>query len=116
MFTLFNGGKALASKVKFRRFYLIMNLKAEDTERIDALQLYYKVHSAIKKSLSTGKAGEAAFKPTPKGDYAFCAHDSHNDTLKVIEDAISQAGCNTEDRKILTIGLQMDADQYVVPD
>jgi hypothetical protein len=25
MFTLFNGGKALGSKVKFAKFYLIMN-------------------------------------------------------------------------------------------
>jgi len=53
------------------------------------LQAFQKFTSILKKAVSTGKAGEAAFKPTPKGDYAFCAHDSHNDTLKIIEDAIS---------------------------
>ena len=31
MFTIFNGGKSLGSKVKFSRFYLIMNIKAADT-------------------------------------------------------------------------------------
>lgn len=89
MFTLLNGGKSLGSKVKFRRIYLIINMKAEDTEHFDALQLYYKVHASIKKSLSAGKAGEAAFKPSVKGDYGFNAHENINDSLKVIEDAIA---------------------------
>ena len=35
MFTVFNGGKAMNSKVKFTRFYLILNLKVQDVE-IDA--------------------------------------------------------------------------------
>ena len=105
MFTIFNGGKALSSKVKFRRIYLIFNLKAEDVDEIDALQIYYKVVASIKKSLSAGKAGEAAFKPTPKGDYGFNAHDSHNDSLKVLEEAISQAGCNVSKTKSARIEL-----------
>ena len=49
MFTIFNGGKALGSKVKFSRFYLIMNVKATDT--LDAQELYYKVSAAIKKNV-----------------------------------------------------------------
>jgi len=52
MFTLFNGGKALGSKVKFARFYLIMQHELEDLQGgRDALQIYYKVSSAIKKAV-----------------------------------------------------------------
>ena len=35
MFTILNGGKAMSSKVKFSRFYIIMNLKVQDVS-IDA--------------------------------------------------------------------------------
>jgi hypothetical protein len=55
MFTLFNGGKSLLSKVKFRRIYLIVDLKPEDSVNIDALQLYYKLAGAIKKGVSAHK-------------------------------------------------------------
>jgi len=55
MFTLFNGGKSLSSKVKFRRIYLIVDLKPEDSVNIDALQLYYKLAGAIKKGVSAHK-------------------------------------------------------------
>jgi hypothetical protein len=52
MFTLFNGGKAIGSKVKFTKFYLIMNMTLESVqEGNDALLLYYKVSAAIKKAV-----------------------------------------------------------------
>ena len=47
----------------------------------------------IKKTLSAHKLGENGFKPTASGSY-FAAHDHHNETLKVIEDAINQSGVN----------------------
>jgi hypothetical protein len=93
MFTIFNGGKVLASKVKFRRIYLIVDLKPEDSETIDALQMYYKLSAAIKKGVSGHKQGEAGFKPSPVGCY-WNAHESHNESLKVIEDAIASLGVN----------------------
>ena len=40
MFTVFNGGKALGSKVKVSRFYIILNLKVTDVA-IDANLVYY---------------------------------------------------------------------------
>lgn len=43
MFSLFNGGKAAGSKVKFAKFYLIMTYELEDLEAgRDALMIYYR--------------------------------------------------------------------------
>ena len=60
MFTIFNGGKALASKVKFSRFYIILNVKAQ--ENVDSTELYFKITAAIKKSVESHKLGINAFK------------------------------------------------------
>ena len=43
--------------------------------------------------VSAHKLGENAFKPTTVGSY-FNAHENHNETFKIIEDAISQSGAN----------------------
>lgn len=94
MFSLFNGGKAAGSKVKFAKFYLIMTYELEDLEAgRDALMIYYRVSQALKKGLSSHKLGENGFKPSASGCY-FNAHDSHNETFKLIEDAITQSGAN----------------------
>lgn len=42
-FTVLNGGKALGSKVKFSRFYLIVDVTAED--EIDATEVYFKIQT-----------------------------------------------------------------------
>lgn len=66
MFTLFNGGKALGSKVKFRKFYLILDFDQQDVASgKDAQVIYYKISAAIKKSVASNKQGEAGFKLTP---------------------------------------------------
>jgi len=89
MFTLFNGGKANASKVKFVKFYLIMQYEMEDLDNgKDALQIYYKVAASIKNILKSHKLGENGFKPNASGSY-FNAHENHNETFKLIEDAIN---------------------------
>lgn len=94
MFSLFNGGKALGSKVKIAKFYLILNYELQDVqEGGDALAIYHRVAAGIKKGLQSHKLGENAFKPTPGGQY-FNAHENHNETFKVIEDAINQSGAN----------------------
>jgi hypothetical protein len=52
MFNIFNGGKVLGSKVKFAKFYLIMNYGLEDLKAgRDALLNYYKVAASIKKAI-----------------------------------------------------------------
>lgn len=94
MFNLFNGGKALGSKVKFAKFYLILSYQLEDLEAgKDALLIYYKIATAIKKSILATKVGENGFKPTASGSW-FNAHDNHNETFKIIEEAITQSGAN----------------------
>lgn len=43
--------------------------------------------------VSSHKLGENAFKPSNIGSY-FNAHENHNETFKIIEDAIAQSGIN----------------------
>jgi enolase len=42
MFNVLNGGKALGSKVKFSRFYLILDISSED-EAVDATEVFLKI-------------------------------------------------------------------------
>ena len=89
MFSVFNGGKANGSKVKFAKFYLILTYALEDLQAgRDALLLYYKIAAAIKKGVQSTKQGENGFKPNASGSY-FNAHENHNETFKLIEDAIN---------------------------
>ena len=113
MFTIFNGGKAIGSKVKFSRFYLIMNIKAADT--LDAQELYYKVAAAVKKGVETHKLGANAFKANSTGAY-YNALESVNESFKILEDAINATGVNTEERKYLTIGINADSQSSYIQD
>lgn len=99
MFTVFNGGKALGSKVKFSRFYIIINLKVQDVE-MDANVVYYKIAAAVKKAITGHKLGEAGFKANSSGSY-YNALDNINDSFKMLEDAINSTGLNTDERKVL---------------
>jgi len=114
MFTVFNGGKAVGSKVKFSRFYVIFDVKTADID-IDVNDLYFKVASAIKKGVQAHKLGENGFKPGVTGAY-FNAHENFNETFKLLEDAIAQIGVNTAERKYVTIGINADAESYYQAD
>ena len=52
-----------------------------------------EVAAAIKKTLASHKLGENGFKPNASGSW-FNAHENHNETFKLIEDAIAQSGAN----------------------
>ena len=41
MFNVLNGGKALTSKVKFSRFYLILDISP--TDQVDAMEIFLKI-------------------------------------------------------------------------
>jgi enolase len=43
IFNVLNGGKALASKVKFSRFFLILDVSPED--EVDAMEIYLKIQA-----------------------------------------------------------------------
>ena len=92
MFTIFNGGKASGSKVKFSRFYIILNVKAQET--VDSTEIYFKITGAVKKLVEGHKLGIVGFKANQSGSY-FNALENVNETFKLIEDAINQAGVNT---------------------
>lgn len=75
---------------------------------LDANIVYYKIAAAIKKAITSHKAGEAGFKANASGSY-FNALDSVNDSFKMLEDAISSTGLNTNERKVLQIGINADS-------
>lgn len=65
----------------------------------------------IKKTLSAHKLGENGFKPTASGSY-FAAHDHHNETLKVIEDAINQSGVNVSKFESLLTAIESTINSF----
>jgi enolase len=108
MFTVFNGGKAVGSKVKFSRFYVIFDVKISDVD-IDVNDMYFKVSAAIKKGIQAHKLGENGFKPGVTGAY-YNAYENHNETFKVLEEAIASCNINTAERRYISIGINADAE------
>ena len=98
LFNVLNGGKALASKAKFSRFYLIIDfgstLPAEDgTQDIDFTEAFLKIQGQLRKQVQTHKLGENGFKPGADGAY-WNALENHNEAFKFVEDAIAAVGVN----------------------
>ena len=115
MITILNGGKDLQSKVKFSKYYLIFDVKPDDLQSIDIQEVYLKICPLIEKAIGATKAGISAFKRGPDGSY-FNACDDINMSFKILEDAISQVGVNTEERKYLKIGVNTDANNWFLED
>jgi enolase len=91
VFNVLNGGKALGSKVKFSRLYLILDVTPED--EVDPMEVYLKIQAQIRKQVAAHKLGENGFKPGPDGSY-FNALENNNETFKFIEDAIAAVQVN----------------------
>lgn len=91
IFNVLNGGKALASKVKFSRFYLIIDVNPDD--EVDASEVYLKIQAQLRKQIQAHKLGENGFKPGVDGSY-FNAFENVNESFKFIEDAIAAVGVN----------------------
>lgn len=87
IFTVLCGGKSAASRVRFSKMYLIVDLHLKDT-KIDALQVYLKLSAAVKKCISSHKQGENGFKAGPHGSY-FNANDSIADSFKMMEEIVN---------------------------
>lgn len=75
---------------------------------IDANIVYHKISAAIKKAITSHKLGEAGFKANQSGSY-YNALDTVNDSFKMLEDAINSTGLNTDERKVLQIGINADS-------
>ena len=108
MLTILNGGKELGSKVKFTKFYLIFDIKPQETDLFDIHEVYLKLCAAIEKTVSATKGGIAAFKRGPDGAL-YNAYDNINECFKLLEEAIASTGVNTDDRKYRKIGVNTDA-------
>lgn len=109
MFTILNGGKELSSKIKFTKFYLIMDVQPEDVKHFDLLEIYYKLVAKIEEGVKATKSGLAGFKKGSADGSYFNAFDNINESFKLLEDAIASVGINTDEVKYLKIGINADA-------
>lgn len=95
---LLQGSKLVASKCKVHttkkhvfkvfRYYLIIN---EQPDPCAAVVMAQAVAANVRKSIVSGKQGEAGLKYFADGTF-ICAADTISDNLKVVETAIEQAG------------------------
>lgn len=109
LITVLNGGKTLGSNVKFSRFYLIIDGTVDFPESVDLTDCFLKFQQAIKKAVTSTKAGEAGFKPLPEGSY-FNALASIAESFKMIEEAINASGANSDQAKPFRVGVNCEAD------
>lgn len=76
-----HGGKVIGSKCKVFKYYLISQSK-------QSLPLIQGVIQSIRKTITSGKGGEAALKYSPDGTF-ICPVDTILDNLKIVEEAIN---------------------------
>jgi enolase len=116
LISVFNGGKAANSVVKFTKFYLIVDAAAQggatEEAKVDPIRIlgfYQKFLVGLKKGIHATKAGEAGFKLGVDGVY-FNANANIAESFKMIEEAIVLSGANDDGRKLFQIGVNADAD------
>ena len=73
--------------------------------------LFQTVMQAVRKSIVSGKGGEAALKVSPDGTF-LCPVDTILDNLKIVEEAINGAGA----KDVVSIGLSWAADTLFSPE
>lgn len=99
VFNVLNGGKAVASKVKFSKFYLIIDVTPED--ELDPMEVYLKIQAQLRKQIQGHKLGENGFKPGVDGAY-FNTFENVNESFKFLEDAIIAVNVNVSACEIKT--------------
>lgn len=98
LISVLNGGKIMASAVKFSKVYLIIDAaSAEDPYKI--INFYQKFLTGLKKQFAGTKVGEAGFKVAVDGSF-FNANANIIESLKMVEDSIVISGANDDGRKI----------------
>ena len=107
MFTVFTGGSALSTKVKFTKVYAIIDALPKDS----IYDIYLKLKKAILDGIKATKAGEAGFSLGEHGSYLL-AFDSNAEVFKFMNDAISATGVNDEEQKRITFGIGFDSADY----
>lgn len=114
MFTILDGGKSNGSKIKFSKFYLIIDMQPGDSKQFNIIDIYYKLNSKIEEGIKATKVGLAGFKKGSSDGACFNAFDNINECFKLIEDAITAVGINTDETKYLKIGINADAQNWFV--
>ena len=116
MFTILDGGKGNGSKIKFSKFYLIIDMQPLDTKQFDIIDIYYKLNAKIEDGIKATKIGLTGFKKNSPDGACFNAFDNINECFKLIEDAIAAVGINNDETKYLKIGINADAQNWFVED
>lgn len=104
MVNCLQGGKAIGSKCKVFKYYLV-------AKNVIDPGLLQTVLQAVRKSIVSGKGGEAALKYSSDGTF-ICPVDTIVDNLKIVEDAIVSSG----GKESLGIGVGWQADTLFLPD
>jgi len=91
LMSVFTGGKAASSQVRFSKFYLIID--GHINQDLNLTGAFKAFLSSLKSKFTTGKGGDSAFKVLQDGSF-FNAYGSVADTLKFIEEAIGMSGAN----------------------
>lgn len=104
MINCLHGGKAIGSKCKVFKYYIV-------GKNVQDPFLAQTILQAVRKNIVSGKGGEAALKLSPDGTF-ICPLDTIMDNLKIVEDAINS--CNAKDH--FSIGLSWMADTFFSPD
>lgn len=111
MFTILNGGKSVSSKVKFSKIYLILGA----AKGISIIDTFLKIQKAITTTITSSKVGLNGFKQGADGSF-FNACENINEALKMIEDAINGAGCNSDQQMVASVGINCESDSFYNPD
>lgn len=104
MVNCLHGGKAIGSKCKVFKYYIVAKNVTDPT-------LLQTVLQAVRKTIVGGKGGEAALKYSPDGTF-ICPLDTIADNLKIVEDAIVSSGAKDH----IGIGLSWMADTLYTPE
>ncbi|KAL4445050.1 hypothetical protein ABPG74_018778 [Tetrahymena malaccensis] len=108
MVNLLQGSKLVGVKCKIYKFLLIVE-KYENGKQL--LDIVSQITGNIKKTITSGKLGEAALKYHTDGTFIVTV-DSINDNMKMIEEAINK----TPYKDNVYVGLNLMADNLYLPD
>ena len=117
-FCIFKTGKNMNSKIKYERFLIMVNNEIFDDKSIDKkkiiIELYIKMHEIIRKTLTAGKAGENGMKTNNEGSFT-PPSDKYEDVLKLMEGFIKDTNAAMDNKNIVSLGIDFNADNYYNP-
>jgi len=88
---------------------LIIDMQPGDSKQFNIIDIYYKLNAKIEEGIKATKVGLAGFKKGSTDGACFNAFDNINECFKLLEDAITAVGINTDETKYLKIGINADA-------